>query len=122
MEEIKLSNNEGKYKILEEKSDRNRVKILDMVYWGKSGHIGGALSAVDIITYLGECVINYAEEERDRFLLSKGHAVPALYAELNELGFIADEELKTYRQINSRLQGHIVWRRDSVSTKIKKIF
>lgn len=101
-----MSDNEGKYKMLEEKSDRNRVKILDMVYWGKSGHIGGALSAVDIITYLGECVINYAEEERDRFLLSKGHAVPALYAELNELGFIADEELRTYRQINSRLQGH----------------
>ena len=92
--------------MLQAKADRNRIKILDMVYYGRSGHIGGALSAIDIITYLGECVIKYKEEERDRFLLSKGHAVPALYAELNELGYIDDEELKTFRQINSRLQGH----------------
>lgn len=84
----------------------NRIKILDMVYFGKSGHIGGAFSAVDVITYLGERVIKYDDLERDRFLLSKGHAVPALYAELNNLGIIRDEELKTFRSINSRLQGH----------------
>lgn len=87
-------------------ANRNRLKILDMVYAGGSGHVGGALSSVDIITYLGECVIDYSAEERDRFLLSKGHAVPALYAELHELGYIQDEELKTFRKINSRLQGH----------------
>ena len=47
-------------------ANRNRIKILDMVYQGASGHIGGALSAIDVITYLGECVIDYAEEKRDR--------------------------------------------------------
>lgn len=87
-------------------ADKNRIKILDMVYHGASGHVGGALSAVDIITYLGECVIDYGSEERDRFVLSKGHAVPALYAELHELGYIKDDELQTFRKINSRLQGH----------------
>ncbi len=85
---------------------KNRIKILDMVYSGASGHVGGALSAVDVITYLGECVIDYGSEERDRFILSKGHAVPALYAELHELGYISDDELLTFRKMNSRLQGH----------------
>lgn len=85
---------------------RNRIKILDMVYGGGSGHIGGALSAVDVITYLGECVIDYGREDRARFILSKGHAVPALYAELHERGYVTDEELTTFRQCGSRLQGH----------------
>lgn len=87
-------------------ANRNRIKILDMVYSGGSGHVGGAFSAIDVITYLGENVIDYDAEERDRFVLSKGHAVPALYAELHELGYIQDEELNTFRKINSRLQGH----------------
>lgn len=87
-------------------ANKNRIKILDMVYSGASGHVGGALSAVDVITYLGECVIDYRSEERDRFILSKGHAVPALYAELHELGYISDDELLTFRKMNSRLQGH----------------
>ena len=87
-------------------ANRNRIKILDMVYLGGSGHVGGALSAIDMITYLGERVIDYRAEDRDRFILSKGHAVPALYAELHELGFIQEDEFKTFRRINSRLQGH----------------
>lgn len=94
------------YNELRKTANRNRIKILDMVYAGDSGHVGGALSAVDIITYFGEYVIDYDSKERDRFLLSKGHAVPALYAELHELGYIRDEELDTFRKINSRLQGH----------------
>lgn len=94
------------YNELRKTANRNRIKILDMVYGGNSGHVGGALSAIDVITYLGECVIDYDGKERDRFLLSKGHAVPALYAELHELGYIKDEELGTFRKINSRLQGH----------------
>ncbi len=77
-----------------------------MVYQGDSGHLGGALSAVDMITYLGECIIEYGNRDRDRFILSKGHAVAALYAELHELGFIQDMELRTFRKIDSRLQGH----------------
>lgn len=85
---------------------KNRLKILNMVHDGASGHLGGALSACDIVTYLGECVIDYSSEERDRFILSKGHAVTSLYAELHELGIIKDEELHTFRKLDSRLSGH----------------
>lgn len=87
-------------------ANKNRVKILDMVYSAKSGHLGGALSAVDIITYVCEFIIDYKSSERDRFLLSKGHAVAALYAEFNNLGIIKDAELMQFRALNSRLQGH----------------
>lgn len=85
---------------------KNRIKILDMIYEGDSGHLGGALSAVDVITYLGEYIIDYENVEREVFILSKGHAVAALYAELHELGYIEDAELLTFRRMNSRLQGH----------------
>lgn len=94
------------YEKLRMVSNKNRIKILDMVHGGGSGHVGGALSAVDVITYLGEYVIDYEKDERDRFILSKGHAVTALYAELHELGYISDNELPCFRRINSRLQGH----------------
>lgn len=94
------------YADLRAKAQKNRAKILNMVYDGASGHLGGSLSACDIVTYLGECVIDYCKDERDRFILSKGHAVPALYAELNELGIIKDEELHTFRKLDSRLSGH----------------
>ena len=94
------------YSELKKISNRNRIRILDMVYYGNSGHIGGSFSAVDIITYLGEYVIDYEKKDRNRFILSKGHAVPALYAELNELGLVRDDELRGFRRINSRLQGH----------------
>ncbi len=77
-----------------------------MIYEGDSGHLGGALSAVDVITYLGEYIIDYENVEREVFILSKGHAVAALYAELHELGYIEDAELLTFRRMNSRLQGH----------------
>lgn len=94
------------YEELRETAWRNRLKILNMVHDGASGHLGGALSACDIVTYLGEQVIDYSADERDRFIMSKGHAVTALYAELNELGIIKDEELSTFRKMNSRLSGH----------------
>ncbi len=94
------------YDELRRVANRNRLRILDMVYYGKSGHIGVSFSAVDVITYLGEYEIDYESSDRNRFILSKGHAVPALYAELNELGYVKDDELHTFRKINSRLQGH----------------
>lgn len=95
------------YDELQKLANGNRVKILDMVFSANSGHIGGAFSAIDIITYLGEYVIDYGSgADRDRFLLSKGHAVPALYAELNALGIVKNDELRNFRKINSRLQGH----------------
>jgi transketolase len=86
-----------------------RKNILTMIHAGKSGHPGGSLSAVEILTYLyfKEMNIDKADDEkRDRFILSKGHAAPALYAVLMEKGFIDKELIPTLRQINSKLQGH----------------
>ena len=71
---------EKSYSLLKETALKNRIRVLDMIYKGKSGHIGGSLSAVDIITYLVDCVIDFNEKERERFILSKGNDVPALYA------------------------------------------
>ena len=90
---------------------RVRLGILEGVYSAASGHPGGSLSAADVITYLyfRRMRIDPADpqwEARDRFVLSKGHAVPALYAALANRGFFPVEELKTLRRIGSRLQGH----------------
>ena len=88
-----------------------RKNILKQIYCAQSGHPGGSLSGADILTclYFEEMDIN-AENvdttDRDRFVLSKGHASPLLYAVLCEKGFISQEELKGFRQIDSKLQGH----------------
>lgn len=91
---------------LQKEANRNRLKILDMIYYANSGHIGGAFSAVDIVTYLYNTEIQLNQNERNRFLLSKGHAVTAVYAALHTLKRVHDDELYTFRKINSRLQGH----------------
>ncbi len=88
-----------------------RINILKMVHNAKSGHPGGSLSCVEILTVLFKRILNYDPknpkwEERDRFVLSKGHASPAYYAILSECGFIPKEELLTFRKFGSRLQGH----------------
>lgn len=88
-----------------------RRSIIRMVAHAHSGHPGGSLSAADILTYLyfNEMEIsrdNLTDPKRDRFVLSKGHASPALYAVLAEKGFLPEEELDTFRAIDSRLQGH----------------
>lgn len=88
-----------------------RKSIVKMVSEAKSGHPGGSLSATDLITYLyfKEMNIdsnNAATIDRDRFVLSKGHASPLLCAVLAEKGLINKEDLKTFRKINSKLQGH----------------
>ena len=87
-----------------------RRNIVQMVYDAKSGHPGGSLGCADILTYLyfEEMNINkdnLKSNNRDKFVLSKGHCSPALYATLHEAGLL-DEDLKTFRQINSKLQGH----------------
>ena len=87
-----------------------RRNIVQMVYDAKSGHPGGSLGSADILTYLyfEEMNVNkdnVASTNRDRFVLSKGHCTPALYATLHEVGLLPDD-LKTFRQINSNLQGH----------------
>ncbi|MDN5363281.1 MAG: transketolase [Eubacteriales bacterium] len=96
---------------LVEKARRIRCHIIRMVGEAASGHPGGSLSAVEILTalYFREMRVKPEDPtwpERDRFVLCKGHASPLLYAVLAERGFFPVEELKTFRRINSRLQGH----------------
>lgn len=88
-----------------------RRGIVTGVHAAKSGHPGGSLGAADIMTYLyfEEMDVdpaNPSRAEHDRFVLSKGHCAPALYAVLAERGFFPKEELETLRHIGSRLQGH----------------
>ena len=95
---------------LKEHATSIRRHILEQVYSANSGHPGGSLSAADILTFLyfEEMEINEQNvngNKRDRFVLSKGHASPVLYATLAERGLI-DLDLKTFRQLGSRLQGH----------------
>ena len=99
------------YEFLKDTALNIRKNVLDMVYTAKSGHLGGALSIVDILTvlYFNEMNVdiqNPKKEDRDRLVLSKGHASAALYAVLAEKGFFSKEELKNFRKINSILQGH----------------
>ena len=87
-----------------------RVDVLNMVYLAKSGHIGGSFSSADIITALYFYKMNVNPElpqweDRDRFVLSKGHAAPALYAALAKRGFFDPEECKHLRHIDHILQG-----------------
>lgn len=88
-----------------------RLGILEGTYNAGSGHPGGSLSCADVMAYLyfSELNVDPANpkwEDRDRFVLSKGHAAPALYAALSLRGFFPREDIKTLRQIDSHLQGH----------------
>ena len=96
---------------LEKKAVEVRKGIIEAVYSGKSGHPGGSLSIADILTVLYFNEMNIDEknpkwEDRDRLVLSKGHCSPALYSCLANRGFFEIEKLKTFRNINSNLQGH----------------
>ena len=96
---------------LEKLAKKIRLGIIDEVYYGKSGHPGGSLSIADIMTvlYFDEMNIDNENpnwEDRDRLVLSKGHCSPALYAALAYRGYFPIEDLKTFRNINSYLQGH----------------
>ena len=96
---------------LEQIAKKVRLGIIDAVYYGKSGHPGGSLSIADILTvlYFDEMNIDNENpnwEDRDRLVLSKGHCSPALYSCLANRGYFPVEDLKTFRNINSYLQGH----------------
>lgn len=98
-------------KRLQEKAKEVRKGIIETVYSNKSGHPGGSLSIADIMTVLYFNQMNIDEknpkwEDRDRLVLSKGHCSPALYSCLANRGFFDVEKLKTFRNINSNLQGH----------------
>jgi transketolase len=98
-------------KMLEKRTNRMRVNIIKMLGCSKSGHPGGSLSAIDVIStlYLNTMNVNPEKpkmENRDKFVLSKGHAAPALYAALAEAGFFPEERLWNLRKIGSGLSGH----------------
>ncbi|MGE5578380.1 MAG: transketolase [Syntrophothermus sp.] len=96
---------------LAERARRLRISVLEMIYGAQSGHPGGSLSAAEILVTLYEHELrvdpkNPRWPDRDRFVLAKGHAAPALYVELAELGFFPKAELERFRQVDSILQGH----------------
>lgn len=96
---------------LENKAINIRKNIVNMVTAAQSGHPGGSLSAVEIVEaiYFTQMDINkenLTSNNRDKFVLSKGHASPVLYATLCEKGFLTEAELLTFRKINTRIQGH----------------
>ena len=103
--------NTNNYAELAEKARRIRINALKAIHAAKSGHPGGSLSSADILAtlYFGELNIdpkNPKMADRDKFVLSKGHAVPALYAALGERGFYDVNEMMTLRQVGSKFQGH----------------
>lgn len=97
---------------LEEQARRCRVEIVKMVHRAQAGHPGGSLSEIDLLVALYGAVLNVRPEDpdwgdRDRFVLSKGHASPGMYAVLAEHGFIDHEDLKSYRVKGGVCQGHV---------------
>jgi transketolase len=102
---------QGEIAELKEKARQIRGNIIRMLTAAKSGHTGGSLSAADLLAYLYFYKMkidpkNPTMPERDRFVLSKGHCAPVLYAALAEKGFFNKELLTTLRQFKSNLQGH----------------
>ncbi|PLX96770.1 MAG: transketolase [Desulfuromonas sp.] len=103
--------NEATRSELEITARQLRVEILKMLNLARSGHTGGSLSAIDVLTVLFFHTMRHDPgrpdwEDRDRFVLSKGHAAPALYATLAQAGYFPREDLKTLRRLGSHLQGH----------------
>ena len=93
------------------KAQELRIEVLKMVFGAQTGHLGGSYSAAEIVAslFLHQMSLHPARPdwpERDRFILSKGHAAPILYATLAHRGFIPMEELATFRRLGTRLEGH----------------
>ncbi|MFA5659249.1 MAG: transketolase [Oscillospiraceae bacterium] len=96
---------------LKEFAKQIRRDIIEMIATAASGHPGGSLSAVEILTavYLTQMRVdpkNPQDPDRDRFIMSKGHASPCYYAVLGEMGFFSRDEFKSFRQLHAILQGH----------------
>lgn len=94
-------------------SNKLRLHVLEMTYIAKSGHPGGSLSSAELIAVLYFRIMNHNPldplwVDRDRFILSKGHAAPILYAALAESGYFSVDKLLTLRKMGSMLQGHPV--------------
>jgi transketolase len=98
---------------LQIQSEKIRKRVIEIIYSAKGGHTGGSLSSIEIETALYFHIMNIdphnpTDENRDRFILSKGHSVEALYCVLNAAGFIDTATLNTYGKFNSKLAGHPV--------------
>tara|TARA_Y100001954_G_scaffold237534_1_gene301547 strand:- start:1287 stop:2114 length:828 start_codon:yes stop_codon:yes gene_type:complete len=97
---------------LEELARKCRIEIIKMVYRAQAGHPGGSLSEIDLMSalyanYLRVDPKNPDWHDRDRFILSKGHASPGMYAILAEMGFISHDDLASYRVLGGVCQGHV---------------
>ena len=111
MEETASLSFDARVDRLKKLANTMRINVVDMVYTAQSGHIGGSLSAADFVTalYFDLMNLNPANpkwDDRDRFVLSKGHVCPIWYSALAMRGYFPVEELKTLRKNGSRLQGH----------------
>lgn len=99
------------YDKLSKRAKRIRKHVIEMIYNSGSGHPGGSLSCVDILTALYFKRINVdiddpQKKDRDRFVMSKGHSSPAIYSTLFEKGFLLEEELSGFRKVGGSLQGN----------------
>jgi len=102
---------QNKIKELQLQAEKIRKRVVEIIYSANAGHTGGSLSSIMIETALYFHIMNIdhknpKNEDRDRFILSKGHSVEALYSVLAAAGFIDDETLNTYGKFNSKLAGH----------------
>ena len=105
---------EPEVKEIEKLCKESRKNIIEMVYSAQSGHIGGSLSGCELLTVLYHKIMHHVTEwkdspdfeNRDRFVLSKGHVSPLLYSVMSQVGYFDKEELKTFRLLGTRLQGH----------------
>jgi len=91
---------------LRRQAHANRRAVLDMIHCTMTGHVGGSLSVMDILTAVYATDVDLKANVRSKVVLSKGHAVPAMYAVLHSYGVVKDEEMTTLKHIDSRLQGH----------------
>jgi|TARA_B110000444_G_scaffold121658_3_gene114496 transketolase len=97
---------------LENMANRCRINIVKMIHAAKAGHPGGSLSAIDLITGLYGTSLNFDVnnpnwDDRDRFIMSKGHASPAIYSILHEVGFLEESDFMSFRKLGSICQGHV---------------
>jgi transketolase len=103
--------NKGTVEFLQGKVLEIRRRIVEMVYQANSGHVGGSLGAADLVVALYYHLMRHDPKnprwpERDRFILSKGHCTPVIYAVLADCGYFPKEDLKSFRRPGSHLQGH----------------
>lgn len=108
---MQVTVDQSKIEFLKQMAKEIRIDIINMLAEAGSGHPGGSLSSVEILVSLFFYKMRHDPknpkwEDRDRFVLSKGHGVPVLYATLAEAGYFPKEELMTLRKLGSRLQGH----------------